>query len=108
MMLGDSQRQVKIGWTCGVGKNCFIIKAEESGDIPQGQIKVQRIVVSYKPKSIVVRLIQQLAILCFRQLGSLKDYVDGECSEGVAEKEFECEWNDDKEGDPFDEGCDVD
>ena len=84
VVLGTTYRKARIVGSYGVGRNYIMMRLEEVGQIPKGQIAIQRMVVSTCPSSLSFQLSFCQCLLRFflnrfilnRFLGTFRDFAD--------------------------------
>src|SRR6202451_166387 len=78
VIFGTSGRLGRILGVCGVGRNFFMLRVKELGGSLDGEVAVQRMVVSFPPSGdFQLSLFQRLAMRFLKPfLGSMADFVD--------------------------------
>jgi hypothetical protein len=78
VIFGISGKLGRILGVCGVGRNFFMLRVKELGGFLDGEVAIQRMVVSFPPtRDFQLSLLQHFA-MCFLKpfLGSMADFVD--------------------------------
>jgi hypothetical protein len=78
-ILGSSGRRVRILGVCGLGRSYIMMRVIELGGILEGEVMIQRMVISSHPSLIWITTLHWIVAWLFKPvLGSMLDFVDKE------------------------------
>jgi hypothetical protein len=87
VVLGGSGRLGTVMGICGIGRNYIMRGIKECGQILEGEVPIQRMVVSARPTSMGLLYIHHFLLRFLSVfLGSMSDYLDEEGAEEAGRK----------------------